>query len=290
MYCTPCLLTGGGSIKSERNIFIVFMLNLCFSAFEFFGGIFTGSIVILSDALHDFGDAASVGIAYLLEKKSKRAPDSRYTYGYLRFSVLGAAVTNTILVVGSAVILFCAARRLLCPVTINHDGMILFAIGGLLTNTAAFFFTKGGDSLNQRAVNLHMAEDILSWAVVLVGAVVMKFTEFAFIDPLLSMGSGLFVLVCALKAFKKVVDLFLDKVPDNVSVESIREHVLSVDGVLDVHHIHVRSFDGVTNCATMHIVTDSLDSRRLKNEIKAELKEAGVDHLTLEFESSEEQA
>lgn len=265
------------------------MLNLCFSVLEFFGGLFTGSIVILSDALHDLGDAASVGISYLLEKKSKRAPDASYTYGYLRFSVLGAAVTNTVLILGSAVILCCAARRLFCPAVINYNGMMLFAVGGLLTNTAAFFFTKGGDSLNQRAVNLHMAEDILTWAAVLVGAVVMKLTGFSFIDPLLSLASGLFVLISALRAFKKIVDLFLDKVPDNVSVAEIKDRVLLIKGVNDVHHIHLRSFDGVTNCATMHVVTDCTDTRRLKSEIKSELKEAGVDHLTLEFELPEEQ-
>ena len=93
-------------MKTERNILIAFLLNLFFSIFEFVGGIFTGSVAIVSDAVHDIGDAASIGIAYFLEKKSKKQPDSNYTYGYTRYSVIGSVITTLILLVGSVGVIY----------------------------------------------------------------------------------------------------------------------------------------------------------------------------------------
>ena len=158
-------------MKTERNILIAFILNLSFSIFEFVGGILTGSIAIASDAVHDLGDAASIGISYFLERKSKLPPNQFYTYGHARYSVLGGLITTLILLVGSSVVICNAVMRIFSPVEINYSGMILFAVVGVLINAFAAFFTRGGHSLNQRAVNLHMLEDVMGWVVVLCGAV-----------------------------------------------------------------------------------------------------------------------
>ena len=106
-------------MKTERNILVACILNLFFSIFEFVGGILTGSVAIISDAIHDIGDAISVGISYFLEKKSKRQPDKTYTYGYARFSVIGGAITTLILIVGSVVVIFNAISRIINPTAIN---------------------------------------------------------------------------------------------------------------------------------------------------------------------------
>ena len=157
-------------MKSDRSILIAFLLNLSFSIFELFGGFFTNSVAIMSDAVHDFGDAISIGVSYFLEKVSKKKPDSKYTYGYVRYSVLGALVTNIILILGSVLVIIGGVKRFIVPVNINYDGMIVFAIFGVIVNFGAAYFTKKGDSLNQKAVNLHMLEDMLGWVVVLLGA------------------------------------------------------------------------------------------------------------------------
>ena len=148
-------------MKTEKNILIAFLLNMLFSIFEIIGGIFTGSVAIISDAVHDFGDSISIGISYILEKKSKKKPDNKYTYGYTRFSVLGATITNTILIVGSILVILNAVKRIINPIEINYNGMIIFAIIGVIVNFVAAYATKEGDSLNQKAVNLHMLEDVL---------------------------------------------------------------------------------------------------------------------------------
>ncbi|MBE6797966.1 MAG: cation transporter [Ruminococcaceae bacterium] len=274
-------------MKTERNILIAFLLNLFFSIFEFVGGIFTGSVAIVSDAVHDIGDAASIGIAYFLEKKSKKQPNSSYTYGYTRYSVIGSVITTLILLVGSIGVIYNAVIRLFNPAEINYNGMIIFAVVGVCVNFGAAFLTREGDSLNQKAVNLHMLEDVLGWVVVLIGAVVMRFTDFKFIDPIMSVSVAVFIFINAIKNLKEALDLFLEKSPHNMSVDEIKEHLLEIDGVLDVHHIHLWSMDGHSNYATMHIVTNK-EPHHIKEAVREELSEHGIGHTTLELENENE--
>lgn len=274
-------------MKTQRNILIAFILNLTFSFFEFIGGIFTGSVAIISDSVHDLGDAVSIGFSYFLERKSRKQPDNNYTYGYLRFSVLGGIITTFILLFGSIAVIYNAVLRILNPVDINYSGMIIFAIIGAVVNFGAAYFTREGDSINQKAVNLHMLEDMLGWIVVLIGAIVMKFTDFALIDPIMSIAVAIFILINAFRNLKEVLDLFLEKTPQNVNLDKIKEHIISIDGVLDVHHIHIRSIDGSSNYATMHIVTNG-EPHEIKHRVREELEEHGIGHATLELETPDE--
>ena len=274
-------------MKSEKNIFIAFILNLAFSLFEFIGGAFTGSVAIISDSLHDMGDAASIGVSYFLEKKSKKQPDDKYTYGYARFSVLGSIITTFILLFGSIMVIYNAIHRIIQPTEINYNGMILFSIIGVCVNFSAAFFTREGNSLNQKSVNLHMIEDVLGWIVVLVGAIVMKFTNFALIDPIMSIGVAVFIFTNAALNLKEGIDLFLEKTPHGIDIDEIKEHITNIDGVLDTHHIHVWSMDGHNNYATMHIVTNR-NSCEIKQKIREELHRHGITHTTLELESEDE--
>ena len=186
-------------MKSENRILIAFILNLAFSAFECIGGILTGSVAILSDALHDMGDALGIGIAYFLEKKSTHQND--------KYSIFSSILMSFILLVSSLLVISKSIGRFFHPVKINYDGMLLFAFIGICVNLCAAYFTHGGDSLNQKTVNLHMLEDVLGWAVVLIGAIIMKFTNFLLIDPLLSIGVTLFILSHAIQNLKEGIHL-----------------------------------------------------------------------------------
>jgi len=271
-------------MKTEKNILIAFILNITFSIFEFFGGLFTNSISILSDSIHDLGDAISIGISYFMERKSKKHADNKYTYGYIRYSVLGGIITTTILLVGSILVIVGAVKRIINPLEVNYSGMIIFAIIGVILNFIAAYVTREGDSINQKAVNLHMLEDVLGWIVVLVGAIVMKFTDIKIIDPIMSIGVAIFILINSLKNLKKVLDLFLEKTPEDVDIEELKEHLLNINGVDDIHHIHVWSIDGYNNYATMHIVSKSKDINKIKKEIREELEEHNICHAILETE------
>ncbi len=274
-------------MKTEKNILIAFILNFAFSVFEFIGGIITGSVAIISDSVHDIGDAASIGISYFLEKKSKKQPDERYTYGYARYSVIGSVITTFILLFGSAAVIYNAIEKIINPTEIDYNGMIIFAVFGVCVNFIAAFFTRDGESLNQKAVNLHMLEDVLGWAVVLIGSVVMKFTDFTLIDPIMSIGVAVFIFINAIRGLKEIAELLLEKTPEEITVAEIKEHVTEIEGVINVHHIHVWSTDGVHNYATMHVVTNA-NHREIKEKIRDELSEHGIGHVTLELEAEGE--
>lgn len=274
-------------MRSDKNILVAFLLNLFFGIFEFFGGMMTNSVSIMSDAIHDMGDSLSIGVSLILEKVSKRKPDNKYTYGYVRYSVMGSLITTIILLVGSIFVVCNAVDRMFNPVDINYNGMIGFAILGVTVNFMAAYFTKDGNSLNQKAVNLHMLEDVLGWVVVLIGAFVMKFTDISVIDPILSIFVALFIFINASKNLIEVGTLFLEKVPDNVDIDEIRSHLLEIDGVGEVHHIHVWSIDGFTNYATLHIVCEN-DDKHIKEKVKESLKNHNISHVTIELEKIDE--
>ncbi len=270
--------------KVERNILIAFILNISFSIFEFFGGILTNSVAILSDSVHDFGDALSIGISCFMERKSKKNADSKYTYGYIRYSVLGGVITTSILIVGSILVIIGAVKRLFNPVNVNYSGMIIFAVVGVILNFLAAYFTKDGESINQKSVNLHMLEDVLGWIIVLIGSIIMNFTDIRIIDSIMSIGVSLFILLNALKNLKQVLDLFLEKTPKGIDIGELRNHLLKIDEVDDIHHIHVWSIDGFNNYATMHIVTKSKNIKNIKQMIREELEEHNICHSILETE------
>ena len=270
-------------MRTEKNIWIAFVLNLCFSVLEFLGGIFTGSVAILSDAVHDLGDAASIGVSCFLERKSKKQPDESYTYGYARYSLMGGVVSTLLLIFGSVLVTGNAVVRLFHPIAVHYNGMIGFAVAGVFVNAVAAFCTREGESLNQKAVNLHMLEDVLGWIVVLVGAFVIKFTNFVWIDSLMSIGVAAFILINAIKNLKEITDIFLEKVPQGICIEEIKEHIESLDGVLGVHHIHVWTLDGQNNSATMHVVTNG-ENAEIKQTIRTVLHKYKICHVTLEME------
>lgn len=274
-------------MKTEKNILIAFLLNLSFSIFECIGGIITGSIAILSDSVHDIGDAMSIGLSYILEKKSKKKPDNIYTYGYIRYSVIGSIITSTILLTGSIFVIYEAIKRLINPQELNYNGMILISIIGVIVNTLAAMATKEGDSLNQKSVNLHMLEDVLGWIVVLIGAILIKFTNITYIDAILSIGVALFILRHAARNIKEVLELFLEKTPKNINIEELKHHLKEIKGVLDIHHIHVRSIDGFNTFMTLHAEVKKYDPE-IKKQIKEELEEHGISHSTIELELEDE--
>lgn len=275
-------------MKSQKRIFIAFILNLLFSVVEFIGGALTGSVAIISDSVHDLGDSISIGLSYILEEKSKKAPDDKYTYGYLRYSVLGSLIMTVILIIGSVFVIINALDRLINPVPIDYNGMLVLAVLGMVINLVASFFTRDGDSLNQKAVSLHMFEDVLGWGIVLVGAIVMKFTDITYIDPLMSIGVAIFILVHTFRNLKEICDIFFEKTPDGIDIAELVHHLKELEGVIDVHHFHIRTLDGFNHIATLHIVTGS-DPAIVKKAVKEELSKHGISHSTIEIESPDEE-
>lgn len=274
-------------MKADKKILTAFLINFFFAIIEFVGGAITGSIAIVSDAIHDAGDALSIGMSFLFEKVSHKKPDKKYTYGYYRYSVLGSVIQSAILLCGSFLVIYNAVMRFLNPQPVDYSGMIVIAVIGFAVNFFAAYFTAGEGSLNQKAINLHMLEDVLGWAVVLVGAVVMRFTDWWFLDPALSVILAIFIGTNALKGLKAVLDIFLEKTPNGICVEHLKEELRDVAGVLDIHHLHVWSMDGYKNAATLHVVTEE-NPAQVKKAVKARFAHEGIVHVTVECETPDE--
>lgn len=274
-------------MKTTRSMLIAFLLNLGFSVFEFFGGIISGSFAILSDALHDFGDALSIGVSLAFEKKSSKSPDEIYTFGYGNFSLIGALFTTLVLLSGSAIIIVNAVLKIINPTEIEYGKMLTFAVIGVLVNSVAAYVTRGKDSANQRAVNLHMLEDVLGWICVLIGAVIMHFTDFYILDPIMSIAVSTFIIFHSMSNLKEIFSVFLGKVPEETDISEIKEHLMLIEGICDVHHIHILKHGSGNILATMHIVTDE-NSSEIKAKVREELIEHGISHVTLEIEGTNE--
>lgn len=218
--------------EAQGNIRLAFLLNLSFSLIELAGGVLTNSVAILSDSVHDFGDALVLGSSWLFERKAQGEADATHSYGYRRYSTVGALVTTLVLLIGSAGVIAGAVPRIISPVPVDEGGMLVLAVLGVAMNGLAAWRTSGGMSLNERAVNLHMLEDVLGWAAVLVGAAVMRLTGWYAIDPILSVAIALSIARGAVLNLMKIVPVFLDEVPSGISIDSLIDIIIEeVDGV-----------------------------------------------------------
>lgn len=275
-------------MKSEKRILISFILNFIFTIFEFIGGLITNSVALLSDSIHDLGDSISMGIAIVLEKKSKKKPDHDYTYGYQRFSLIGALISSVILLVGSGIIIFEAITRLLHPENINSELVIYFAIVGVVVNGAAALNLKKGKSINEKVISLHLLEDVLGWVALLIAAIVMYYTDIIILDALLSLVFTIYIIYHVLKNLKKIFSVFLAATPAGMNIKAIQTELEHVDNVKEVHHIHLWSLEGNVPLITFHAtLKEDLDSKTIsfiQNQLNAILKTHGITHSTIQIE------
>jgi len=275
-----------------RNIQVAFFLNLGFTVVEIFGGFFTNSMAILSDALHDLGDSLSLGMAWYFEKLSTKSRDKFFSFGYKRFSLLGAVINSMVLFTGSVIILVEAVPRLFNPQHSDFKGMFLLAIFGIIVNGAAMFRLRKGKSLNEKTVALHFLEDILGWVAILFGSITMMFVDFPQIDTIISILIAGFILSNVYKNIKSSFMILLQGVPENVDIAKIKSLAMQVERVKDVHDIHAWSMDGRYNIVTLHIVVDNnLDMeeiRKIKDGVKNEMQKMDFNHVTIEFEIEDE--
>lgn len=279
-----------GDGTATQRLRLAFVLNFVFAIFELWGGFYTNSMAIMSDALHDFGDSLALLVALFLEKVSTKKVSHDFSYGYRRYSVLGALITGVVLIFGAGLIIYQSIPRILHPEATNASGMIVFALLGLAVNGYAAFRVSKGSSLNERMVMLHLIEDVVGWLFVLIGGVVMKFYDLPIIDPILGLILALWVLYNAFKNLKEAVRVFLQAVPDFINVEEIEKEILkSHSQILGIHHSHIWSLDGAQHIFTTHLVVPSQTTLQeielLKNSIKKSLKAMSVIEATLEFEA-----
>ncbi|MDR1405990.1 MAG: cation diffusion facilitator family transporter [Prevotellaceae bacterium] len=281
-----------GDHNAGKNIKMAFFLNLAFSVIEVVGGAMTHSIAILSDALHDFGDSFSLALAWYFQKVSRKKRDAKYSYGYRRFSLLGALINSVVLLLGSFFVIYESVQRLVAPQAPDAKGMLALAVAGIVVNGLAMLRLRRGGSLNERTVSLHLLEDVLGWAAVLVGSVVMIFVDVPVLDPILSLGIACYILFNIYHNLRDTLRVVLQGTPENVSCEAVETALQSLDGVKSLHDLHLWTLDGEYNISSLHVVVaPGLSGRQiitLKQQIKSAMRNLNIRHVTLEIEQEEE--
>lgn len=276
------------SHAASGNIRLAFLLNLGFAVLEIFGGLYTNSLAILSDAFHDFGDALSLGMAWFLERYSHRGEDRVYTYGYRRFSLLSALLTTLVLVSGSIYILVEAIPRLIEPQHSDAPGMALLAVVGIGINGLAALRLKREESMNARVISWHLIEDVLGWVAVLAVSLVMLVADIHILDPILSILIAGYVLYNVLRNLRKTVNLFLQAVPEQMDLAALRSQVEALPGVLATHHMHAWSLEGESHVLTLHVMVAEDASREAVIELRSRIRELlrglNLAHTTIEIE------
>ena len=277
--------------NSTKNIKTAFFLNTLFTIIEIVGGLYTNSVAILSDAVHDLGDTISLGLSWYFQHLSKKKRDNTYSYGYKRFSLLGAIITSIILLIGSIYIISETIPRLIAPEQTKTEGMMLLAVLGVIVNGVAVLKLKRGHTINERVVSLHLMEDVLGWVAVLIGSIVMHFWDVPIIDPLLSAGIALYILINIYKNLKESFQIILQGTPEKIDLIKVVNLITDMEEVHSVHDCHVWTMDGEYNVFTAHVVLfsnyDINSVEDIKASIKSRLADMDIHHITIEFENFE---
>jgi cobalt-zinc-cadmium efflux system protein len=277
-----------GHAHATDNIALAFFLNSAFAIIELIGGLMTNSVAVLSDALHDFGDSLSLGTAWYFQKKSEGERSINYTYGYKRFSLIGAFINAVVLMIGSVFIISEAVQRLFNPEPANAEGMLYLALLGIVVNAVAMMRLRKGGSINEKVVSLHFLEDVLGWVAVLIGSIVMMFVDLPVIDPILSLAIACFVLFNVYRNIKPAFTIILQGVPENVTEEKVRALVLQEAEITGIHDFRVWTLDGIHHVMSLHVVVrNNLDLKQaeaLKEKVKSRLHEINISHATIEVE------
>ena len=251
-----------------RNILSAFFINLIFTVISLIGGWLTTSMAIISDSIHDLGCTLSIALAWGFECIAKRKPTNNFTFGFRRFTLLGAFVNAFILLSGSSVVFYESIKRLFSPEEVNAEGMLWFALLAIIFKGLAVWRTWKGKSVNQRMVSLHLLGDCLGWVAVLTASAVMMFVEIPLLDPILSVCISLYILYNVVHNLIVAFRIVLDGVPSDIDYVALKAEIVALPGINGVDTLHVWSMDNEHHVAEVRLTTsltniDEIESLKL---------------------------
>ena len=278
--------------SEDSNLKLAFFLNAVFTIFEIIGGFYVNSVAIVSDAVHDLGDTLSLGTSWYLQRKSRQGRDAKFSFGYKRFSLLGALINSLVLILGSVYVITEAVGRLIEPEHSDAQGMLLFALVGVAVNGFAAYKLSKGTSMNEKVVSWHLMEDVLGWVAVLIVAIILNFKDIHYLDPALSLLITLYILWNVVKRLKETLFIFLQGVPKDVDLDEIENKIMKIPNVASLHHMHVWSLEGTDHVFTTHLKLTNIHQFQqlleVKKQVKKILQEYNFDHYTIETELDKE--
>ena len=272
-------------MKTKHAVWLAFFLNLSYAIVEFIAGGVFGSSAVLADSVHDLGDAIAIGVSAVLETISNREEDSQYSLGYKRFSLLGALVTAVILMTGSVFVILENLTKLFNPQPVNDEGILWLGIIAVTINVLASLVVRKGKTKNESILSLHFLEDTLGWVAVVLMAIILRFTDWYFLDPLLSLAISFFILSKAIPRFWSTLKIFLDAVPEGVNIQKIKKDLAELDHVASINQLNLWTMDGLEKNAIVHVCLEHADHMEVcKESIRTLLKESGFQNVTIEVD------
>ena len=272
-------------MKTKYAVWLAFFLNLSFAIVEFIAGGIFGSSAVLADSVHDLGDALAIGFSAFLETISNREEDNHYTLGYKRFSLLGAMVTAVILMTGSGMVILENLVKLFHPQPVNEEGLLWLGIIAISVNVLASLVIRKGQTKNESILSLHFLGDTLGWVAVILMAVVLRFTDWYILDPLLSLAISFFILSKAIPRFWSTLKIFLDAVPEGVDIKQVKNDLEQLDNVASINQLNLWTMDGLEKNAIVHVCLDHVKHMEVcKESIRDLLKESGFQNVTIEVD------
>ena len=273
-------------MRTKHAVWLAFFLNLSYAIVEFIAGGLFGSSAVLADSVHDMGDAIAIGVSAFLETISNREEDSHYTLGYKRFSLLGAMVTAVILMTGSVLVILGNITKLFHPQAVNDEGILWLGIIAVSVNVIASLVVRKGKTKNESILSLHFLEDTLGWVAVILMAIVLRFTDWYILDPLLSLVISIFILSKAIPRFWSTLKIFLDAVPEGVDIKQVKSDLEQLDHVASINQLNLWTMDGLEKNAIVHVCLKEIEQMELcKESIRSKLKDCGFQNITIEIDA-----
>ena len=273
-------------MTAKKSIWLAFFLNLSYAIVEFIAGGVFGSSAVLADSVHDLGDAIAIGLSAFLETISNREEDSHYTLGYKRFSLLGALVTAVILMTGSVLVILENITKLFHPQAVNDEGILWLGIIAVSINVLASLVVRKGKTKNESILSLHFLEDTLGWLAVILMAIVLRFTDWYILDPLLSLVISFFILLKAIPRFWSTLKIFLDAVPEGVDIKQVKSDLERLEYVASINQLNLWTMDGLEKNAIVHVCLKEIEKMEVcKESIRTLLKDCGFQNITIEVDA-----
>jgi len=280
--------------RNKKVLFISFLITFSYMIIEVIGGFITNSLALLSDAGHMLSDAASLGVGVLAFTMGERAVNQHKTFGYKRFEILAALFNGVTLIIIALYIFYEAFKRFLHPPEVVSTGMLVIASIGLIVNiTVAWIMIRGDteENLNLRSAFLHVLGDLFGSIGAIIAALLIMFYGWAWADPLASVIVAILVLISGARVAKDAVHVLMEGVPKSVNIKDIINTIESVEGIVNIHDLHIWSITSGKNALSCHaVVSDHLsvkDCQKILMKIEEKLKHQGINHTTIQMETDE---
>lgn len=272
--------------KAGKNLAFVFFMNLTFNILVIIGGLATNSMAILADCIHDVADTISIAIAWILEKVAQKDSNEKYSYGYQRFSILGAVIISVFVIIMAFVIINEAIPRLFDPEGVDAGGMLVVAVIGIIFKSVSVYRLHKGETFNERAILFHQLGDVFEWVTILVLSLILMFWDGApYLDPFVSIGIAIWLIFNLGRNLHKSIEVLLQKTPNNFDVEEFKSQILAIDGIESIGNFHIWSLDGIDSVMTLKVNVDfNKNAEEIKKEIYNISKKYHVVDITIELD------